>query len=116
MKATTINANAPLPSKPNPDKATFVLWVSFKDNNKRIFYSYHTCYDAELKRVIVSDLSALNKLKNLVQFKFANKYKTACIYHKETNAQLYKWVNDRLIQEMPYNVTYLKDCIKIIPL
>ena len=104
------------PDKPNPDKAAFVLWVRFKDQNRRIFYAYHTSYDAELKKVIINDLNALNKLKNLIQFKWAGTYKTACIYHKETNTQLFKWVNDKLIQEAPYKTTYLNNCVKIIPL
>lgn len=104
------------PSKPNPEKAVFILWVCFKDKKKRLFYSYHTSYDATLKKVIVNDLNALNKLKNLIEFKWANLYKTACIYHKKTNTQLYKWVDNKLIQNAPYKINYENNCVKIIPL
>lgn len=108
------------PQKPNPEKAAFVLWVRFKNNSAdskgRVFYSYHTSYDCELKKVIINDVNALNKLKKLIDFVWVGKYKTACIYHKETNTQLYKWINDKLVQEAPYKITYINNSVKIIPL
>lgn len=110
----TKNPSAVKPGLPNPQTATFTLLIYFKDGNKRIFYSYHTAYDAELKKVIVNDKVSLNKLIRQVQFKFKTTFKTAIIYHKETNKQLYKWVNDRLIQEHPYQFQFLNNAVKIL--
>ena len=62
--------------------------VYFLDGNKRVFYNYHSVYDAESKKVIINDKSSLNKLYNLLLHKYAGKYKTAIIYHKETNKQI----------------------------
>ena len=54
------------PNLPNPDKATFKLLIYFLDGNKRVFYNYHSVYDAESKKVIINDKSSLNKLYNLL--------------------------------------------------
>ena len=96
----------PLP--PNPDKAKFKLLVYFLDGNSRIFYNYHTSYDAESKQVIRNDKISLNKLNNLLLFKYAGKYKTAILYHIETNRQIKRYVNGRLIFEAEYSFTYNK--------
>jgi len=96
----------PRPGTPNPDKAIFKLIVYFNDGNERTFYNYHTCYNAESKSVIIDEKSALNKLHNLILYKFNGKYKTAIILHKETNKQIYRYVNGRLIFSTPYQFTW----------
>jgi len=100
------NENANTTTLPNPDKAKFKLLVYFNDGNRRVFYNYHTSYDAESKTVIINDKVALNKLTNLVLFKFATKYKTAILYHIDTNKQIKRWVNGRLIFESEYTFTW----------
>lgn len=101
------------PGLPDPAKATFVLLVYFKDGNKRYFYSYWSSWNAELKKIICCDKTSLNKLVRQVQFNFKGTYKTALIYHKETNKQLYKYVNDRLIFQAEYQFQWIKDQVKI---
>lgn len=91
---------------PDPAKAKFKLLIYFLDGNKRVFYNYHTVYDAESKKIIINDKSALNKLMNLLTHKYAGKFKTAIIYHKETNKQIKRFVGNRLIFETPYNFTW----------
>lgn len=94
------------PNLRDPDKATFKLLIYFLDGNKRVFYNYHSVYDAESKKVIINDKSSLNKLYNLLLHKYAGKYKTAIIYHKETNKQIKRFVGNRLIYEAAYNFTW----------
>ena len=101
-----MQTNKPLP--PNPEKAKFKLLVYFLDGNSRIFYNYHTNYDAESKQVIHNDKVSLNKLTNLLLFKYAGKYKTAILYHIESNRQIKRYVNGRLIFEAEYLFTYNK--------
>ena len=101
------------PGLPDPTKASFTLLIYFKDGNKRIFYSYWSSWNAELKKVILCDKTALNKLLRQVQFNFKGTFKTAVIYHKPTNKQLYKWVNDRLIFEAQYQFQWIQEQIKI---
>ena len=96
----------PAPALPNPDKATFKLIVYFKDGKSRTFYNYHTSYDAESKRIIQNEKTGLNKLHNLILFKYANLYKTAILLHKDSNKQIYRYVNGRLIFSAPFNFTY----------
>ncbi len=94
------------PNLPDPEKAKFKLLIYFLDGNKRVFYNYHSVYDAESKKVIINDKSSLNKLYNLLLHKYAGKYKTAIIYHKETNKQIKRFVGNRLIYEARYNFTW----------
>ncbi len=94
------------PNLPDPEKAKFKLLIYFLDGNKRVFYNYHSVYDAESKKVIINDKSSLNKLYNLLLHKYAGKYKTAIIYHKETNKQIKRYVGNRLIYEAAYNFTW----------
>ena len=97
---------------PNPDKAKFKLLVYFNDGNRRVFYNYHTSYDAESKKVIINDKTALNKLTNLILFKYVGKYKTAILYHIETNRQIKRYVNGRLIFEAQY--TFMWDKLDVL--
>jgi hypothetical protein len=103
---TNNQTTQPAPGLPNPEKATFKLIVYFKDGKSRTFYNYHTSYDAESKRIIINEKTGLNKLHNLILFKYANFYKTAILLHKETNKQIYRYVNNRLIFSAPFNFTY----------
>lgn len=91
---------------PNPENATFKAVVYFKDGNTRTFYSFHTNYDAQEKKVLVNDQMALNKLSRLIERKFLGKYITALVYHKQTGKQVAKYCYDRLIQQTPLNFTY----------
>lgn len=111
METTNASAGKNLP---NPSKATFTLLIYFKDGNRRIFYSYHTSYNAELKKIIIDDKVALNKLIRQIQFNFKGTFKTAIIYHKETNRQLQKYVCDRLIQQAEYSFTWMNNAVKIL--
>lgn len=97
--------NLPLP---DPGKAKFKLLVYFLDGNKRTFYNYHTSWDAESKQVIHNDKVSLNKLNNLLLFKYAGKYKTAILYHIESNRQIRRYVNGRMIFEAEYLFTWNK--------
>lgn len=98
--------------RPDPAKAAFRLIVYFKDGNKRTFYSYHTAWNAEEKKVLVNDKIAINKLIRLLQFKFKNKFITGLIYHN-TGKQIYKYCFDRMIQEATYNFQYINGEIRI---
>jgi len=102
------------PGLPDPNKATFTLLIYFKDENRRVFYSYHTSYNAELKKIIIDDKTALNKLIRQIHFNFKGTFKTAIIYPKETNRQLYKWVNDRLIFQNEFSFTWINGAVKIL--
>jgi hypothetical protein len=102
------------PSKPDPASAQFVMVVYFKDGNKRYFYSYHTSYNAELKKVIVNDQISLNKLLNQLNYKFKNTYRTAIIYHKQTNRQVYKFVNDILRFNCTFIYQWINNELKIV--
>lgn len=108
-------------NKPQPNKASFKLVCYFKDGNKREFYSYHTAYDATTKKVIVNDQIALNKLIRLIQFKFAQKYKTAIVYHSPLSQwavgtpdikQVTKYCYDKLIQESQYAFNFVNNSVK----
>ena len=103
--------NKPLP---NSDKATFKAVVYFKDGNTRTFYSFHTSYDAQEKKVLVNDQTALNKLSRLIERKYVGKYITALVYHKQTGRQVAKYCYDRLIQQTPLNFTYQGGGIKVV--
>ena len=102
------------PTKPDPDKAQFVMLVYFKNGNKRYFYSYHTSYNAELKKVVENDQISLNKLINQVTVKWKNMYKTAIIYHKPTNKQIYKFVNDQMRYNTTFNYQWQNNKLKIV--
>lgn len=108
------NIPAVKPGLPDPNKATFKLLIYFKDENRRIFYSYHTSYNAELKKVIIDDKTALNKLIRQIEFHFKGTYKTAVIYHKDTNTQLLKYVNGRLIFAAEIKYTWINGAVKIL--
>ena len=108
-------------NKPQPDKAVFKLVCYFKDGNKREFYSYHTAYDAQTGKVTINDKIALNKLIRLIQYKFAQKYKTAIIYHSPTAEwtkgtpgirQVTKYCYDKMIQESQYQFTWINNAVK----
>lgn len=103
-------------NKPLPDqaKATFKAVVYFKDGNTRTFYSFHTSYDATEKKVFINDQTALNKLSRLIERKFAGKYITALVYHKDTGRQVAKYCYDRLIQQTPLNYTYQAGAVKVL--
>ena len=97
---------------PDPKKAVFKLVVYFLDGNKRSFYNYHTVYDAESKKIIINEKSSLNKLLNLINYKFSGKYKTAIIYYSTNFDDLnnykmvYKYVNNKCIYEGKFNYTW----------
>lgn len=97
---------------PIKEKAVFKLVVYFLDGNKRSFYNYHTVYDAESKKIIINEKSSLNKLINLLNFKFCGKYKTAIIYYskdfdiKDNYQVVYKYVNNKCIYEGKFNYTW----------
>lgn len=103
--------NKPLP---NPDNATFKAVVYFKDGNTRTFYSFYTSYDAQEKKVLINDQTALNKLNRLIERKYAGKYITALVYHKQTGRQVAKYCYDRLIQQTPLNFTYQGGAVKVL--
>ena len=103
--------NKPLP---NPSNATFKAVVYFKDGNTRTFYSFHTSYDAQEKKVLINDQTALNKLSRLIERKFAGQYITALVYHKDTGRQVAKYCYDRLIQQTPLNYTYQAGAVKVL--
>jgi len=105
--------NTPNKILPNIDKATFKAVVYFKDGNVRTFYSFHTSYDAQEKKVFVNDKTALQKLIRLIERTYAGAYITALIYHKETSRQLAKYCYGRLIQQTNVNFTYINGAIKI---
>ena len=109
MEKTTKKIQTP---RPDPAKAAFRLIVYFKDGNKRTFYSYHTAWNAEEKKIIINDKIALNKLIKLLQFKFKEKYITGLIYHT-SGKQVYKFCFDRMIQETQYIFQYINGEIKI---
>lgn len=98
---------------PDQDKAAFKAIVYFKDGNTRTFYSYHTSYNAQDKKVIVNDQIALNKLNRLIQTKYTGKYITALIYHKDTGRQIAKYCYNRLIQETPLKFYYQGTSLKV---
>jgi hypothetical protein len=98
---------------PDQEKATFKAIIYFKDGNTRTFYSFHTCYNAQEKKVIVNDQMALNKLNRLIQTKYTGKYITALIYHKDTGRQIAKYCYNRLIQETQLKYYYKGTDLKV---
>ena len=92
--------------KPDKDKAVFKLMVIFKDGAQRTYYNYHTSYNAERKKVITDESVALRKLERLLIGKFAGKYITAIIVHRESRAQLMKYCGGRKIQDGGYTFIY----------
>lgn len=108
---TTTTKKAPLP---DPNNAVFKAVVYFKDGNTRTFYSYHTAYNAQEKKVFINDQTALNKLSRLIETKFNGKYITALVYHKESGRQVAKYCYDRLIQQTPVNFTYISGAVKAV--
>ena len=98
---------------PDQDKAAFKAVVYFKDGNTRTFYSYHTSYNAQEKKIIVNDQIALNKLNRLIQTKYTGKYITALIYHKDTGRQIAKYCYNRLIQETQLKYYYKGTDLKV---
>jgi len=118
---------APAPALPDPEKAAFKLVVYFKNGSKRTFYSYHTAYIAELKKVIICDKTSLNKLQRLIVYKFSGAYKTALIYHidrentwiddtgviRNTETQIAKYVNEKLIQVSEWIWEFKQGAVRI---
>jgi hypothetical protein len=98
---------------PNQEQAAFKAIVYFKDGNTRTFYSFHTSYNAQEKKIIVNDQIALNKLNRLIERKFTGKYITALVYHKDTGRQIAKYCYDRLIQETPLKFYYQGSALKV---
>jgi hypothetical protein len=110
MQTQQNTTNKPLPQI---DKATFKAVVYFKDGNVRTFYSFHTSYDAQEKKVFVNDKTALIKLTRLIERTYAGTYITALIYHKDTGRQMAKYCYGRLIQQTNVNFTYIKGAIRV---
>ena len=116
--------------KPVKSKAVFKLVIYFKeykknsaqDNGKRNFYSYAESYNAELQKIIICDKTSLSKVLKLLKYTFANKYKTALIYHSEpagfepgSNVNLiYKFNYDRLTSQRAYDFTYKNNTTKFV--
>jgi hypothetical protein len=117
----------PAPGLPDPEKAAFKLVVYFKNGTKRTYYSYHTAYIAELKKVVICDKTGLNKLQRLIVWKFAGAFKTAIIYHinreqtwiddtgviRNTETQICKYVNDKLIQVAEWIWEFKQGAVRI---
>lgn len=91
---------------PDKDKAVFKLMVIFKDGAKRTYYNYHTSYNAERKKVITDECTALKKLERLLLHKFADKYISAIIVHRPSKAQIKKYCYGRKIQDGGYTWIY----------
>jgi hypothetical protein len=100
-------------SIPDPAKAAFKAVIYFKDGNTRTFYSFHTCYNAQEKKIIVNDQMALNKINRLIEQKYNGKYITALVYHKDTGRQIAKYCYDRLIQQTPLKFFYSGSALKV---
>ena len=116
--------------KPVKEKAVFKLVIYFKeykkshpaDDGKRNFYSYAESYKAEQQRITKCEKTSLNKVLKLLKYTFANKYKTALIYHSNPPGfmpgseikQVYKFNYDRLTLETPYTFTIYNNETKFI--
>jgi hypothetical protein len=96
--------------KPDPNKAVFRLVVFFKTkdeqgkNISRVFYNFHTSWNAETHKVKEDEKTALNKLERLILFKWHDQYVTAFIIHQPTGIMVKKWVYNK---EMPQMVNYV---------
>lgn len=100
---------------PNKEKAVFKLLIYFKNGSARTFYNYHTSYNAELKKVIECEKTALKKLEKLLLWKFRDTYKTALIIHRPTNEILLKYCYGNLLFVAPYSFTYRDGKIILVP-
>jgi hypothetical protein len=130
-KADPVKFKQPIKrGKPVKEKAVFKLVIYFKtykksypaDDGKRNFYSYAESYNAEQQKIIKCEKTSINKVLKLLKYTFAEKYKTALIYHSNPPGfhpgceikQVYKFTYDRLISETPYTFTLLNNQLKFI--
>jgi hypothetical protein len=116
--------------KPVKQKAVFKLVIYFKeykkqsasDQGKRNFYSYAESYNAGLQKIIKCEKTSLNKIYKLVRHTFADKYKTALIYHSNPpgfnkGAQINlvtKFNYDRMTSERRFDFTFINDSVKFV--